>query len=137
MAYAEVYTGLQTGAIDGQDNPLPNVQNMKFYEVMSQIVLTSHLVGFDLLTLNQKTWTGMAPAKQKTFQAAADKAINWSAEEHLKREAELAEGFKKQGLDVYVPDIGAFRTYAQKVYTASDEAKEWPKGMLEQIAAVK
>ena len=35
MAYAEVYTGLQTGAIDGQDNPLPNVQNMKFYEVMS------------------------------------------------------------------------------------------------------
>ena len=50
MAYAETYTGLQTGAIDGQDNPLPNVQNMKFYEVMSQIVLTSHLVGFDLLT---------------------------------------------------------------------------------------
>jgi TRAP-type C4-dicarboxylate transport system substrate-binding protein len=137
MAYAETYTGLQTGAIDGQDNPLPNVQNMKFYEVMSQIVLTSHLVGFDLLTLNQKTWAGMSPAKQKTFQAAADKAINWSAEEHLKREAELAEGFKKQGLDVYVPDIGAFRTYAQKVYTASDEAKEWPKGMLEQIAAVK
>ena len=45
MAYAETYTGLQTGAIDGQDNPLPNVQNMKFYEVMSQIVLTSHLVG--------------------------------------------------------------------------------------------
>ena len=37
MAYAETYTGLQTGAIDGQDNPLPNVQNMKFYEVMSQI----------------------------------------------------------------------------------------------------
>src|SRR5690606_1955481 len=44
MAYAETYTGLQTGAIDGQDNPLPNVENMKFYEVMSQIVLTSHLV---------------------------------------------------------------------------------------------
>jgi len=55
MAYAEVYTGLQSGAIDGQDNPLPNVQNMKFYEVMSQIVLTSHLVGFDVLTLNLKT----------------------------------------------------------------------------------
>ena len=60
MAYAEVYTGLQTGAIDGQDNPLPNVQNMKFYEVMSQIVLTSHLVGYDLLTVNLKTWNGMS-----------------------------------------------------------------------------
>ena len=55
MAYAETYTGLQTGAIDGQDNPLPNVQNMKFYEVMGQIVLTSHLIGFDLLAVNMKT----------------------------------------------------------------------------------
>jgi TRAP-type transport system periplasmic protein len=137
MAYAEVYTGLQTGAIDGQDNPLPNVQNMKFYEVMSQIVLTSHLVGFDVLTVNLKTWTGMPPAKQKAFQASADKAIRWSASEHLKREAELADAFRKQGLDVYVPDVDAFRTYAQKVYMASDEAKEWPKGMLEKINALK
>ncbi|TIU90978.1 MAG: C4-dicarboxylate ABC transporter, partial [Mesorhizobium sp.] len=59
MAYAEVYTGLQTGAIDGQDNPLPNVENMKFYEVMSQIVLTSHLVGFDLLSISKKVWDEM------------------------------------------------------------------------------
>ena len=137
MAYAETYTGLQTGAIDGQDNPLPNVQNMKFYEVMSQIVLTSHLVGFDLLTVNMKTWNGMNAAKQKSFQAAADKAIAWSTAEHLKKEAELAEGFKKQGLQVYVPDQNAFRTHAQKVYLASDEAKEWPKGMLEKINALK
>ena len=63
MAYAEVYTGLQTGAIDGQDNPLPNVQNMKFYEVMSQIVLTSHLVGFDLLTVAGTVWNAMARGK--------------------------------------------------------------------------
>ena len=137
LAYAEVYTALQTGAIDGQDNPLPNVQNMKFYEVMSQIVLTSHLVGFDLLTVNLKTWSNMAPAKQQSFQTAADKAIRWSASEHLKREAELAEGFRKQGLDVYVPDVNAFRTYAQKIYMASDEAKDWPKGMLEKINALK
>ena len=137
MAYAEDYTGLQTGAIDGQDNPLPNVQNMKFYEVMSQIVLTSHLVGFDLLTVNMKTWSGMSPAKQKSFQAAADKAIAWSTGEHLKREAELADGFKKQGLEVYPPDVNAFRAYAQKIYLASDEAKAWPAGMLDKIAAVK
>ncbi|HQR12243.1 MAG TPA: TRAP transporter substrate-binding protein DctP [Casimicrobiaceae bacterium] len=137
MAYAETYTGLQTGAIDGQDNPLPNVQNMKFYEVMSQIVLTSHLVGFDLLTVNLKTWNAMNAAKQKSFQAAADKAIAWSTAEHLKREAELAEGFKKQGLDVYTPDVNAFRAYAQKVYLASDEAKSWPPGMLDKINALK
>ena len=136
MAYAEVYTGLQTGAIDGQDNPLPNVQNMKFYEVMSQIVLTSHLVGYDLLTVNLKTWNAMG-AKQKGFQAAADKAIAWSAAEHAKREAELADGFRKQGLQVYAPDQNAFRAHAQKVYLASDEAKAWPKGLLEKINALK
>ena len=137
MAYAEVYTGLQTGAIDGQDNPLPNVQNMKFYEVMTQIVLTSHLVGYDLLAVNLKTWNAMSPAKRKAFQAAADKAIGWSAAEHLKREAELADGFRKQGLQVYAPDQKAFRAHAQKVYLASDEAKEWPKGMLGKINALK
>jgi len=137
MAYAEVYTGLQTGAIDGQDNPLPNVQNMKFYEVMSQIVLTSHLVGYDLLSVNLKTWQSMSPAKQKAFQAAADKAIAWSAAEHLKREAELADGFRKQGLEVYAPNVNAFRAYAQKTYLDSDEAKDWPKGMLEKINALK
>jgi TRAP-type C4-dicarboxylate transport system substrate-binding protein len=136
MAYAETYTGLQTGAIDGQDNPLPNVQNMKFYEVMGQIALTSHLVAFDLLTVNLKTWNAMAPAKQRAFQAAADKAIAWSAAEHQKREAELADTFRKQGLDVHVPNLNAFREHAHKVYLASDEAKAWPAGMLDKITAM-
>src|SRR5437879_275999 len=83
MAFAETYTGLQTGAVDGQDNPLPNVNAVKFYEVMSQIVLTSHLIGYDLLSVNLKTWNGMPAAKQKAFQAAVDKALAWSrSEEH-------------------------------------------------------
>jgi TRAP-type transport system periplasmic protein len=137
MAYAETYTGMQTGAIDGQDNPLPNVQNMKFYEVMNQIVLTSHLVAFDLLTVNMKTWTGMTPAKQRSFQAAADKAIAWSTAEHTKREAELADTFRKAGLEVYTPNIAAFRDHAQKMYLASDDAKTWPAGMLDKINAMK
>lgn len=136
MAYAEVYTGLHSGAIDGQDNPLPNVQNMKFYEVSSQIVLTSHLVGFDLLTVSNKVWSAMTPQKQAAFQAAADKAIAWSTEQHLKKEAELADFFKTQGLDVYAPDVKAFREFAQKKYLASDLAKSWPAGMLEKINAM-
>jgi len=136
MAYAETYTGLQTGAIDGQDNPLPNVQNMKFYEVMSQIVLTSHLVGYDVLSMSQKSWNALG-AKQKAFQAAVDKAVAWSTAEHLKREAELASSFKQQGLDVYAPDVAAFRANAQKVYLASDEAKAWPSGLLDKVNAMK
>ena len=137
VAYAETYTALQTGTVDGQDNPLPNVQNMKFNEVMSQIVLTSHLVGYDLLTVNLKTWRAMSPAKQQAFQAAADKAIAWSTAEHLKKEAELAEGFKRSGLEVYTPNIAAFREHAQKVYLASEDAKAWPPGMLDKVNAMK
>lgn len=136
MAYAEVYTGLQSGAIDGQDNPLPNVQNMKFYEVSSQIVLTSHLVGFDLLCVTKRVWDGMNAQKQAAFQAAADAAIDWSTKEHLQKEAELVDFFKKQGLEVYTPDLKAFRDFAQKKYLASDLAKSWPPGMVEKINAL-
>jgi tripartite ATP-independent transporter DctP family solute receptor len=136
MAYAEVYTGLQTGAIDGQDNPLPNVENMKFYEVMSQIAMTSHLVGFDLLAVSKKVWDAMSPEKQAAFQAAADKAIEWSTQRHLKREAELVDFFKGKGLEIYTPDQNAFRDYAQKKYLASDLAKNWAPGMLEKINAM-
>jgi tripartite ATP-independent transporter DctP family solute receptor len=136
VAYAEVYTALQTGAIDGQDNPLPNVQNMKFYEVMSQIVLTNHLIGFDLLCISSKSWSAMSPAQQQKFQAAATKAIQWSADEHLKQEAELVDFLKKQGLQIYSPDLKAFRDHAQKMYLESDLAKSWPKGMVEKINAL-
>ena len=94
-------------------------------------------MAFDLLTVNMKTWQGMTPAKQRNFQAAADKAIAWSTAEHQKREAELAETFRKQGLDVYVPNIAAFREHAQKAYLASEDAKAWPAGMLERINAIK
>jgi len=137
VAYAETYTALQTGTVDGQDNPLPNVQNMKFHEVMSQIVLTSHWIGYDLLAMNLKAWNAMGPAKQKSFQAAVDKALAWNTAEHLKREAELVETFRKAGLEIYTPDLRAFREHAHKVYLASPEAKDWPKGMLEKITALK
>ena len=136
MAYAEVYTGLQTGAIDGQDNPLPNVQNMKFFEVMKQIVLTSHLVAFDLLTLSRKVWDDLTPEQQKSVQDAADSAIAWSTEQHVAQEEQLAKSFAEKGLDVYTPDVDAFRAHVQKAYLASSLAKDWPAGMLERIAAL-
>lgn len=136
MAYAEVYTGLQTGAIDGQDNPLPNVQNMKFDEVMSQIVLTSHLVGFDVLTISLDAWNKLSPEQQAKVQAAADSAIEWSTAEHLKQEEELLAAFEAKGLEIYAPDIDAFRAHAQKMYLESALAESWPEGMVDTINAL-
>ena len=136
LAYAEVYTALQTGAIDGQDNPLPNVENMKFYEVMSQIVLTSHLVGFDLLSISKKVWDDMTPEQQETLQTAVDAAIATSTQRHLDREAELVEFFRDEGLRVYEPDRIAFRDYAQQKYLESEFAASWPEGMIDRINAL-
>ena len=136
MAYAEVYTGLQTGAIDGQDNPLPNVENMKFFEVMNQIVLTSHLVGFDLLTISNTAWNAMSAEQQAEVQAAADAAIAFSTEKHIAREGELAEKFKAAGLKIYEPDQEAFRSHVQQQYLASELAKAWPEGMVDKINAI-
>lgn len=136
MAYAEVYTGLQTGAIDGQDNPLPNVENMKFYEVTKQIVQTSHLVGYDLLVVSKKVWDAMDADQQAAFQQAADDAIAWSTEQHLKREENLVAFFKEKGIEIYTPDVDAFRAFAQAKYLDSDLSKDWPAGMLDKINAL-
>lgn len=133
MAYAEVYTGLQTGAIDGQDNPLPNVKNMKFYEVLDQIVLTSHLVGYDLLVVAKSVWDDMSSEQQEKFQNAANEAIDWSQQQHLSNEKELVGYFKEQGIKIYEPDVSAFRTHAQEMYLNSDMSEDWPEGMLEKI----
>ncbi len=136
MAYAEVYTGLQTGAIDGQDNPLPNVENMKFFEVMDQIVLTSHLVGYDLLVISKTAWDAMTPEQQAEVQAAATAAIDMSQKAHVDREAALVQQFKDAGLDIYEPDVAAFRAHVQEQYLKSDLAKDWPAGVVEKINAL-
>jgi tripartite ATP-independent transporter DctP family solute receptor len=133
MAFAEVYTGLQTGAIDGQDNPLPTVFDKKFYEVTKQIILTSHLVDLNYIAISKKVWDKMTPEQQATVQAAADEAAKHCRENQVKKEEELVTFFRKEGLKVYEPDLNAFRKHAQEMYVGSEFAKSWPKGLLEKI----
>src|SRR5437763_15800159 len=76
VAFAEVYTALQTGAIDGQDNPLVLSKLMKFDEVTTQFVLTSHVIGYDLLTVSSKAWNALKPDQQTRLRAAGEKAID-------------------------------------------------------------
>lgn len=137
MAFTEVYTALQTGAIDGQDNPLPTNKDSKFYEVTKQIVLTSHLVDLNYLAFSKKVWDGLTPEQQATVQKAADDAAESARQKQLALEAELEQFFKNQGLKVYTPDVEAFRTQVQKAYLESDFAKSWVPGMVDQINALK
>jgi TRAP-type C4-dicarboxylate transport system substrate-binding protein len=137
MAFTEVYTALQTGAIDGQDNPLPTDRDSKFYEVTQQIVLTSHLVDMNFLAFSKKVWDKLTPEQQATVQKAADDAADLGRTRQLALETELEQFFKAKGLKVYEPDIEAFRNHVQKAYLDSKFAKTWPKGMLERVNAVK
>ena len=135
VAFAEVYTALQTGAIDGQDNPLVLSKLMKFDEVTTQFVLTGHVVGYDLLTISSKAWDALKPDQQKRFRTAAEKAIDDYTAKFEGQEKDVVTALKAEGKKVYTPDVAAFRTFAQKRYVEK-YGRDWPSGALEKINAL-
>jgi tripartite ATP-independent transporter DctP family solute receptor len=137
LAFGEVYLGLKTGTIDGQDNPLPSVRAAKFYEVTKQIVMTNHLVDGIFIAISNKSWSALTPAQKTKVKAAAMAASAYNNENRIKEEGQIVDFFKQQGLQVTTPDVEAFRKSVQSAYGASDMAKTWPKGLLERINATK
>jgi tripartite ATP-independent transporter DctP family solute receptor len=137
LAFGEVYMGLKTGTIDGQDNPLPSVRAAKFYEVTKQLVLTSHLVDGIFIAISNKSFNALTAAQKQKVTAAAQAAAAYNNENRIKEEGQLVEFFKKEGLQVVTPDVDAFRKSVQATYQASDYAKVWPKGLLDRINATK
>jgi tripartite ATP-independent transporter DctP family solute receptor len=133
LPFGEVYLGLKTGTIDGQDNPLPTVRAAKFYEVTKQLVLTGHLVDGLFVALSNKAWQAMTPAQKQKVKAAAAEAARFNDENRIKEEGQLVEFFKSQGVAVATPDVNAFRKAVQDAYMKSDYAKGWPAGLLERI----
>ncbi len=136
MAFTEVYTALQTGAVDGQDNPLPTVVDAKFYEVTKQIILTSHLVDLNYLAISLDVWNSLSADQQATLQAAAVEASEFGRQNQLQKEVDLVDFLKDQGLDIYEPDLDAFRSQVQSMYLESDFAKDWPEGLIDKINAL-
>ena len=137
LAFGEVYLGLKTGTIDGQDNPLPTVRAAKFYEVTKQLVMTNHLVDGIFISVASKAWNAMTPAQRQKLKAAAQEAALYNNRNRIKEEGEIVDFFKQQGLQVVAPDVEAFRKAVQTAYAASDMAKTWPKGLLDRINATK
>ena len=136
MAFTEVYTALSTGAVDGQDNPLPTVVDAKFYEVTKQIALTSHLVDLNYIAFSKETWDSLDADQKITVQRGADAAAAVGRLKQLERENNLAEFIRSQGVEVYTPDLEAFRTHVQEQYVGSEFAAAWPDGLLEKINAL-
>jgi TRAP-type C4-dicarboxylate transport system substrate-binding protein len=103
---------------------------------MKQIVLTSHLVGYDLLVIAKPTWDAMTPEQQASVQAAATAAIDFSQGKHIEQEATLLDKFKGAGLNIYEPDVAAFRAHVQEQYLNSELAKSWEEGVIDKINAL-
>jgi tripartite ATP-independent transporter DctP family solute receptor len=110
IAFGELYLALQTGTVDGQDNPLPTNFNAKFYEVTDQIVLTGHLVNDVWPTINEEVWQSLSEDQQTMVTEAWLEARAFATDIALQAEADLVSFFKEEGLDVYEPDRDAFRT---------------------------
>ena len=136
VAFTEIYTALQTGSVDGQDNPLPTVVDAKFYEVTKQVSLTAHLVDLNYVAFSKAVWDTLTPEQQAAVQKAAEDAAEAGRQAQLQKEEELVAFLTEQGLDVYEPDLNAFRTHVQAQYVGSEFAKAWPEGLLEQINAL-
>lgn len=133
LAFGEVYLGLKTGTIDGQDNPLPTVRAAKFYEVTKQLVLTDHLVDGIFIAISNKSWNAMNAAQKQNVMAAARAAAQYNNDNRIKEEGQIVDFFKKEGLQVVQPDVDAFRKAVQSAYANSEYAKVWPTGLLDRI----
>ena len=75
LAWAEVYTALQTGVADGQMNPIPIIAFAKFQEVQKYLTLTGHLFTPYVWVMNTKFWDGLTPDEKNVVTYSAKSAI--------------------------------------------------------------
>ncbi|MBT9550890.1 MAG: TRAP transporter substrate-binding protein [Hydrogenophaga sp.] len=74
MAFTELYTAMEQGAVDGQENPPATILASKFYEVQKHLVLSRHMYSAWVLLMSKKTWDGLSVQEQKVVQDAAREA---------------------------------------------------------------
>jgi tripartite ATP-independent transporter DctP family solute receptor len=137
MNMPEVYLALQTGTIDGQENP-PTIGNAaKFFEVTKQLVVTSHLVQPVFYAVAKPFFDKLTPDQRGKLAAAAVKAARWNDQQRLNDEKTIIDGLAGRGLTVTRPDLAGFRANADKVYAGADAAKPWDRRMMEEVMAVR
>jgi tripartite ATP-independent transporter DctP family solute receptor len=106
---AELYTALQTGVVDGQENPLSNIQTQKFYEVQKYCALTNHMwVGY-WLVMNGDFWKSLPANYQQIVAAAFDKQALAQRTDSLALNNSLQAKLTGEGLIFNTPDLAAFR----------------------------
>ncbi|WP_319562857.1 sialic acid TRAP transporter substrate-binding protein SiaP [Marispirochaeta sp.] len=139
IAFNEVYMGLKTGAVEGQDNPLATDKNAKFYEVTKYIVLTNHVVDSTWPTINEKKWQSLSDQQKEWVIQAVDVARKYCDKSNLETEANILDFFREKGMIIIEdPDIQAFADYAKNSYLteSKDISKDWDMELYDKVQAL-
>ena len=137
MPITEVYLGLKTGAIDGQDNPTNMTRDWKFHEVTKQVVLTRHLVQPVFLAIAKPVFDKLTPAQQTELRAAAREAADIQIAKTLQDEKLALDTFRAANVRISEPDIAAFRAAVLKEYEAPGVTAKWKPGLMARIQNVR
>lgn len=125
MDFNEVYSALQTGAIDGHENPLTTIYSNKMHEVTDSIVMTQHSCELHALMVNETAWQGLDPAYRELFTQIWDELVAWCDEQQLQQEAELLAEFEKEGLTIIYPDKQAFIDQAVEANSTNEKIQKY------------
>jgi C4-dicarboxylate-binding protein DctP len=104
MAFSEVYQALQTGVVDGTENPPSNLYTQKMHEVQKHVAMTNHgYLGYAVIT-NKKFWDGLPPDIRKELEAAMAEATKYANDIALKENEDAIAKVKASGKSaVYTP----------------------------------
>ncbi len=117
----EVYTAIQQGVVNGQENPIDTIYNNKLYEVNKYVAMTSHQFSFGYLIANLKWWNTLPEEVKIVIQEAAVK-FQKRQDELLKKEYEgYLDGLKAEGATITYPDRLPFREKAPIIYEKFSE----------------
>jgi tripartite ATP-independent transporter DctP family solute receptor len=135
IAFAEVYLALQNGTVEAQENPLTTIEAKKFYEVQKYIMMTSHIVDGLTTQIAPHVWNKLTPDEQKIFTEVTREAAQRATEKIKKREAELADEFKKKGLEIVQVNKQSFVDAVLK--SSTPESMGFTKADYDKIVAIK
>ena len=135
IAFAEVYLALQNGTVEAQENPLTTIEAKKFFEVQKAIMLTGHIVDGLTTQVAPHIWSKLTDAEKKIFTDVALEAAARATDQIKKREAELADEFKKKGLQVVTVNRKSFSDAVLK--NSSVESMGFDRKDYDRIVAIK
>ena len=104
MAFSELYQALQTGVVDGQENPVTHVYTQKFYEVQKYMTLTNHTYHGYVVIANKKFWEGLPPDIRSALTAALKGTTAYFYSMAKQEDDAALEAVRKTGkMEIYTP----------------------------------